>query len=519
MLAFVVVASWLSALGWLVRREYFPAPGQARPEAVATFPPSAAFYAVWGRDRQIGIVSTTADTLEDGIRVTARQDIDLPLGEGTRRAIFSTNGVYASDLRLRDFSSRLSGETGSYLLDGVVEGDSLLLLSLTSGTEDASEAFRVPLAGPLLLPEAVPLWFALQGPMAVGRTAEVDVFDPAGLAIRRHQLVVAAESILVVPDSAELDTGSTLWVPASLDTLKAWRLDIRPAASGLPSRVWVDAGGYVVEARSPLGVRIERSAFEIVRGNYRARRTAAGLADAGAPFRTPPPRPLEERDDGTAGDSPFEFVLGRADTDGWPEFSLEGPGQLQIGSRVRIERSALPRGGLSYRIPYRDSTVWSSLGTHVLASADPRVEARARRILTGTRDASAAVEALARWVSRNLQLAPHGGGRAPQGAGSTLERGEGDVNDIVLTFVALAGTAGIPARPVAGILQTEQRAHYHAWAEVYISGWIPVDPVYGQVPADAHRLRLTVDGLGRPLELVPQVTRLRPQVGPGGPPR
>jgi hypothetical protein len=47
---------------------------------------------------------------------------------------------------------------------------------------------------------------------------------------------------------------------------------------------------------------------------------------------------------------------------------------------------------------------------------------------------------------------------------------------------------------------------------VWLNGWVAVDPTFGQYPADAAHLRLTVGGLARQLELVRLVGRLEVDV-------
>ena len=69
-------------------------------------------------------------------------------------------------------------------------------------------------------------------------------------------------------------------------------------------------------------------------------------------------------------------------------------------------------------------------------------------------------------------------------------------------FVALAETRGLRARPVSGVVYTDQGAHgpgldLHAWAEVDLGGrlgWTAVDPALGQSIADATHLKLGQDG-------------------------
>ena len=68
--------------------------------------------------------------------------------------------------------------------------------------------------------------------------------------------------------------------------------------------------------------------------------------------------------------------------------------------------------------------------------------------------------------------------------------------------MALARAVGLPARPVAGLVYLDGTFYYHAWAEVWLGGWVAVDPTFGQFPADAAHVRLIVGNLARQLEMV-----------------
>ena len=72
--------------------------------------------------------------------------------------------------------------------------------------------------------------------------------------------------------------------------------------------------------------------------------------------------------------------------------------------------------------------------------------------------------------------------------------------------------AGLPARPVAGLVDLGGRFYYHAWPEVYLGDWIAVDPTLDQFPADAGHLRFVAGGLARQVELIRFIGRLKLEV-------
>ena len=71
---------------------------------------------------------------------------------------------------------------------------------------------------------------------------------------------------------------------------------------------------------------------------------------------------------------------------------------------------------------------------------------------------------------------------------TALEEKSGSAYDLALLFCTFARAAGIPAIPTAGLLvDQEQRAVLHWWAEFYINGfgWVPVDPALASgIPFD-----------------------------------
>ena len=63
-----------------------------------------------------------------------------------------------------------------------------------------------------------------------------------------------------------------------------------------------------------------------------------------------------------------------------------------------------------------------------------------------------------------------------------IESNEGDSYTYSIMFTAMCRAAGIPARPVAGVLvYNNKQAANHYWAEFFLEefGWVPVDPALG----------------------------------------
>ena len=164
----------------------------------------------------------------------------------------------------------------------------------------------------------------------------------------------------------------------------------------------------------------------------------------------------------------------------------------------------------SYRLPATDTTLQAYLRAEpLLQSTNPRIQAQARLLMGPQRNPTATAAALAHWVATSVR--GEAGAVLPS-ALAVFEGRRGDCTEHTTLFVALARAAGVPARPVAGLLLVDGRLYYHDWAEVYLNGWVAVDPTLDQMPADAGHLRLVIGGLARQMELTRLIGKLRLEV-------
>jgi len=93
-----------------------------------------------------------------------------------------------------------------------------------------------------------------------------------------------------------------------------------------------------------------------------------------------------------------------------------------------------------------------------------------------------------------------------------FELRRGDCNEFTTLYVALARAAGLPARPAAGLVRLGDHFYYHAWPEVYLGTWVPLDPTLDQFPADPTHLRFVTGGLARQVALLRVTGRLKIEV-------
>jgi len=266
-----VVLLWLGALAWLVVREYGPAPEgeRAAPRPLA-LPPTTTFYALDAGPDQVGIFSLTTDTLPDGLRVTARSDVDVPLPLVPRRLLTNIEAVYDRRFRLRSFSTAASGEAGQVTLAATIDADTLLTIVATGRGYTSSDTVVMSVPADVLLPDAIPLGLASRGALKRGTVTVLQVLDPVDFSVQPAEVRVGAESTFTLADSAVVDLSSGAWVPAGFSSERAWQ--VTWMEHGLPVRTWIDRQGEVIERSTPLGLTHRRGPFEIVNSKYLRRR-------------------------------------------------------------------------------------------------------------------------------------------------------------------------------------------------------------------------------------------------------
>ena len=511
-LAVGVILVWLAAIGWLVRRELWRTQADVVAEAAMSLPPSALYFTISVAGGQIGYASTTVDTLGDTLRVSEVVVLEVPVPGDVQRTEARTDIALSRALRLRGFTSTVRGDEARFATTGVVEGDSVLVLRIAGAGAPVTR--RLPLTRPVTLPQLLPFTVAA-GHLAPGQVHDARLLDPILLDLRDLSLTVSAESTLIVSDSAVFDSTAGRFVPVAYDTLRAWEL--RPDDPGA-QRLWVEDDGLPVLATWAGGLRVERAAFEIVYENFR--RLGARSMRAAAP--APEPR-LVRRTAIAAGVGPpapataparLTVRLAGQPLDG---LALGGGRQRLAGDTVFITREGARELDAGYRLPTGRPALAPFVRAEPLLQSDaPRLQAQARQIIGRVRRAEGAAARLTEWVHQHVRNEVTA---SIPSALDVLDLQRGDAGEHTVLFVALARAVGLPARNVTGLMYLDGRFYYHAWPEVYLNGWVAVDPTFGQFPADAGHLRLSIGGLARQLELVRLVGGLTIEVlatDPGG---
>lgn len=166
----------------------------------------------------------------------------------------------------------------------------------------------------------------------------------------------------------------------------------------------------------------------------------------------------------------------------------------------------------SYPLPSNERALQPWTRPTTFAPSDhPSIRREAGKIVGDELMAHDAARRLSGWVHQNIRKVPVAG--VPN-ALEILQSRRGDCNEHTTLFTALARALGLPTRVAAGIVYSESifedgAFYYHAWPEVWTgAAWLPVDPTFGQVPADATHIKLVEGELDKQMELMGVIGRL-----------
>ena len=513
----MILAAWGVGVGLLVRREFFRESATILAEAALRLGPSTGFYLVEQNGKAIGYASTTIDTSRSEFEVTDFLTADLAVGGQELRTSARSVITLSRALALKTFDVSVENAVAPMSITGSAVGDTAVLYVMNVPGQPA-DTQRLAVRGPILLPTLIPAVAMLVRDPKVGKTVTIASFDPTTMSTKDLTLRFAAESLFSVVDSARIDSTTMRFVPALIDTVRAWHL---VPTDGQGFSGWVDAQGRVVQSTQAGGLTLTRTAYEIAFENWRRSRGASGAAMRAAAGASARGRTVGDLLEGTAiaggalpgrdGPSRLHVRLSGTTLEG---FDLQGGRQQRDGNDLTVTRETrdvmTADWSLATRAPGFRTRFAAELGSEPLLQVnDPAIVALAVRIAGNARDPRLVAERINQWVHDSLAkeitiTLPN--------AVQVLRTRRGDCNEHTQLFTALARAVGIPTRIATGLAYVNGKFYYHAWPEIRLRDWVAVDPTFGQFPADAAHLRFVRGGLTRQGELLRLVGTLRIEV-------
>jgi len=129
---------------------------------------------------------------------------------------------------------------------------------------------------------------------------------------------------------------------------------------------------------------------------------------------------------------------------------------------------------------------------HFIRSDDPLVKELARKATGQERSAWTKALRIEKWVHDNVK--DKNFTQAFATADQVARTLEGDCTEHAILASAMCRAAGVPARPVIGLVYvpSAEAMGYHMWIEVWIDGdWIALDPTLGQGKVGAAHIKIS----------------------------
>ncbi len=394
--------------------------------------------------------------------------IKIPMGGTVREVYLDSYAVLNADYSLKTFTFGLvSGNFTTDLYGEVRNGN--LLVKLRSQNNETAVSFDAN--NGIFLPSVVPLMAKAKG-FPRGRFT-LPTFDPFSLITNDLEVVI---------DSLEkIETG--------FGYIKAYKLSL--IFSGVSSSMWISEKGQVVKEEETGGMEMaavtKETALNMPNVDFAQKDILNDLAVPCSGVISDP-RNIDY----------LKVVINGIE----PElFDLEDDFQTIISTDplvLEIHPGRIDSSELKDRVPYLQSKTF-------VQSDDPRIMKAASEITSNSLTNEIIANDIGKWVFENVEKDYT---VSMPSAIDVLEIKKGDCNEHTSLYTALARASGLPAKICIGIVYKDGRFYYHAWPAVYLGGWRPLDPTFGQDVADAAHIKFLDGGFERQADLLRMVGRV-----------
>ncbi len=471
----LILLFWFVMLGILIERTYL------RPTAVIALDvitqegvrAGDEWFGIYQQDRKIGYAHTSVTPEAEAYHLYEESELDILVLGSVQRVKTVINSYTSKNFLLKYFDFSMSSEASSMQIKGAVVGKKMVLDILTGGKNRTE---RIPLRDPPYLSPNVKPALVLLG-LEPGRKYRFPLFSPATMSTEDALVTVASSERIKVGDQEQ-----TVY-------------KLQESFQGMETTSWVTQDGETIKEESQLGYTLLReNALDAKKLDKRG-----PVLDIIALTRIPS-APIKDS-------FQVKYLSARLKGVSLDGFQLAGDRQTQTGDAVEIRVQDYPE---AYRLPYAEKAQNEYLQPNAfIQSDDKRIRNQAAKILSGERNAHEAAKKLNDWVYTALAKKPV---VSIPSALEVLDRREGDCNEHTALYTALARASGIPTRMVAGIVYMEDGFYYHAWPEVWLGGWMAVDPTFNQFPADATHIRFATGNLDKQSSILRLVGKLKVDV-------
>jgi len=470
-----ILLLWFIMLGLLIERTYI------RPSSVIALDviteegvrATDEWFGIYQQGKKIGYAHSRTIPEAETYHLFEESEMDILALGSVQRVKTIINSYTTKNFLLKYFDFMLQSDITTMKIKGAVIKNQLVL-DIDTGGQTRTE--KIQLSSPPYLSPNIKPAILLMG-LETGKTYRFPLFNPATMSTEETTISVESKDRIKIGDAEK-----TIY-------------KMKESFQGMETTSWITQDGETIKEESALGYSLLKES-----------KAEAMKRDKGGPIvdiitlTMIPSDPIKD---------PSQVAYLRARLKGVPlqGFQLDNDRQTLKGDAIEIRKEDYPT---AYRLPYtgKEQTEYL-LPNALIQSDDKKIIDQASKILAGEKNAYAAAKKLNDWVYSAIEKKPV---ISIPSALDVLKQREGDCNEHTALYTALARAAGIPTRMAAGIVYMENGFYYHAWPEVWVGHWMPVDPTFNQFPADATHIRFTTGNLDRQSDIIRLVGKLKVEV-------
>jgi hypothetical protein len=439
-----------------------PLAASARTIPFLTSPPlGESWFGIYFNDERTGFSHLVISEIPTGYLIESDSSVKMSGFGFSREASARESYQVNQDLSLRSFEVSQTIDGSPVKLNGQVNGKAISVSTETKGNRSEK---KLSIKGKVYPPAVLNLYPLFQK-AAAGKKFRVTMFDPESVAVKDVSITVVGLETVDGHDVLHL------------------RNNLYPFVD---NDIWLDSAGNTLRESVRDGWIETRAEKESV---ARAFLSEAAIAkkDMILDFSlVPVDKPIER---------PASLISMTLELSGFAENlpiisdSVQKAERLVGGKVLFTVDLSNHRAAAACTVPAEESPGLKTYleATDRILANNPAIVRQKTEILAGTKDPLQVVEKLVPWVADYVKDTI----TDSQTPLETLETHSGNCQSHARLYVSLARAAGVPTRFVSGLVYAEGKGFlYHSWAESYVGYWLPVDPTFGEVPANATHIKL-----------------------------
>lgn len=411
---------------------------------------------------KIGYSVSRVGHSRDGYRFENLMTMNVAMAGKSQDVHYSSVVETNLDLVMQAFDFTFQSKERSLTAAGAVQGDKIVVRS------DGGESRAIALEGPVHPMSALGQLVMSRNP-AADSVYDFNMFDVTVMSAVPVQATVLG------------------WEKIHLGEKEVTGLKIKTKVMKVEMTSWLDSAGMTLQELSPPRMRSVRTTPKEAVASV----TGQGQLDLLRMFRVPVDAVIPD---------PGDVREARIQVDGVDATDLEADevGQRVVSQSPIVVETAVPSPPETVSLPISGQAEFLK-PTLTVQCDNPEIRAKALEAVGELDDAVAVSRKLTSWVFAALEKEPTA---SFPSAIDVLRNMEGDCNEHAVFFAALARSLGIPTKIAVGLVYMDGAFYYHAWNEVFLDKWIPIDATFGEFPAGALRLRLSEGELSEQTQIL-----------------